>query len=478
MQKSKLIEILQTLETKELTRFKEYVHSPFFNKHKMVKKLCNRILQFAPKFDSPKLSKKALFYHLFPNEPYNEVHIYTHTSNLLQLLTDYLATTAFQNNQLQVKRYALQELRIRGLNKTFNSTAKQYQILLNKAVKDRDYHFYQAELYHEMDQINPVRNQDQNIQLKDGELEIVFLIDKMQIACDMINRNSIIGSTYQASGIDFVLNWLESNKDYYLKFPEVRIHYTIYKLINTDKKEYYDDLRAFLADKTHLYPKAKIKEIYDYLINHCIKRINIGDTGYYREFFELHRFLLEEKILLLEDQSLAEWDYKNMVTVGARLEEYDWVKQFIYEYKDLVKSSSRENVFSYNLAYYYYSTKNYGKALELLHHVDFSADASYYIGAKIIQLKSYYVLGEFEASLSLIATFKNYIQRSKVLSDSKKAMNQNMLKMAKKVIVLELKKITLSKLKLSTKKQELRTTIEELNPIANADWLLEILSKI
>lgn len=477
MQNSKLIEILRTLETKELTRFREYVHSPFFNKHKVVSKLCNYILNFAPEFDHHKLSKESIFKHLFPKESYNSTTVYTYTSNLLLLLTNYLANLRFEQNQLQVKLYALQALRSRGLVKQFNTTAKQYKGLLDKTIKDRDYHYYQAELYNEFDRINPVRNQDQNIQLKDAELEIVFLIDKMQIACDMINRNSIIGSDYKTSGIDLVLEWLESDKEYYLKFPEVRINYTIYKLIKTDTKEYYDDLRLFLADKTHLYPKAKIKLIYDYLINHCIKKMNTGDLDYFREFFELHRFLLEEEVLLLEDGTLDEWDYKNIVTAGARLKEFEWVKKFIYEYKNFVKLSARENVFSYNLAYYYFSKKNYTKTLQLLHQVEFT-DPSYYIGAKIIQLKCYYVLEELEASLSLIATFKNYIQRSKVLSDYKKEMNQNMLKMAKKIINLESKKISLSKKNILIQKNLLQKQIEDLSPIANADWLMEILSSI
>ncbi|BDS11161.1 hypothetical protein [Aureispira anguillae] len=476
MKNSKLIGILKTLETKELTRFREYVHSPFFNKHKIVNKLCDYILKFAPKFDSEKLNKKNIYKVLFPNTIYNETHIYTHTSNLTLLLVDYLAVTGFQKNPLQMKLYALKALRNKGLSKQFHQTAKQYQNLLDKRrLKDRDYHFYQAELYHEFDQINPIRNQDQNIQLRDTESEIVFLIDKMQIACDMINRNSIIGSNYEASGIDFVLEWLETDQSYYLNFPELRINYTIYKLIKTEEKQYYDDLRLFLADKTHWYSKSKIKVIYDYLTNHCIKKMNTGDKEYLREFFELHRFLLSEKILLLEDNSLDEWDYKNIVTVGARLEEFDWVKSFIYKYKNFVKSSSRENVFNYNLAYYYYSKKNYSKALGLLHHVEFT-DASYYIGAKIIQLKCYYTLGELEASLSLIATFKNYIQRSKVLSDYKKAMNQNMLRMAKKIIVLESKKIALSKKELDQQKTKLQDQIKNLSPIANADWLVDILS--
>ena len=477
MQNSKLIEILRTLETKELTRFKEYVNSPFFNKHKVVSSLCNYILNFAPIFDHANLSKEVVFKHLFPKKKYDSTAVYTYTSNLLLLLTGYLATLRFEKNQFQVKLYTLQALRSRGLVKQFNTTAKQYRGLLTKKVKDRDYHYYQAELYNELDRINPVRNQDQNIQLKDAELEIVFLIDKMQIACDMTNRNSIIGSNYKTSGIDLVLEWLESNKTYYLNFPELRINYTIYKLIKTGAKEHYDDLRLFLEEKTRLYPKAKIKLIYDYLINHCIKKMNTGDLDYFREFFELHRFLLKEEVLLLEDGTLDEWDYKNIVTAGTRLKEFDWVEKFIYTYKYFVKKNVRENVFNYNLAYYFFSKKKYNRALRLLHQVEFT-DASYYIGAKIIQLKCYYVSGELEASLSLIATFQNYIRRSKVLSDYKKEMNQNMLKMAKKIIVLASKKIALSKIELALKKEKLEAQIRDCSPVANLDWLIKILAKI
>jgi hypothetical protein len=205
--------------------------------------------------------------------------------------------------------------------------------------------------------------------------------------------------------------------------------------------------------------------------------MNTGDLDYFREFFELHRFLLEEEVLLLEDGTLDEWDYKNIVTAGARLKEFNWVEKFIYEYKDFVKIAARENVFNYNLAYYYFSKENYTKTSQLLHQVEFT-DASYYIGAKIIQLKCYYVLEELEASLSLIATFRNYIQRSKVLSDYKKEMNQNMLKMAKKIIALESKKITLSKKKLVSEKEKLASQIKNYSPIANSDWLIDILTKI
>ena len=57
----------------------------------------------APDFESDKLKKENIFRLLFPKDTYNETNIYTHTSNLLQLLCDFMAQTAFESNNVQKK---------------------------------------------------------------------------------------------------------------------------------------------------------------------------------------------------------------------------------------------------------------------------------------------------------------------------------------------------------------------------------------
>ena len=72
-------------------------------------------------------------------------------------------------------------------------------------------------------------------------------------------------------------------------------------------------------------------------------------------------------------------------------------------------------------------------------------DISYGVGAKTIQLQSYYELQELEALINLIDTFRLYVLRHKTQSDYRKKANLNMLKIVKKVAKLKEKSTFLSK---------------------------------
>jgi hypothetical protein len=58
---------------------------------------------------------------------------------------------------------------------------------------------------------------------------------------------------------------------------------------------------------------------YDYAINYVIRQLNSSRPDWYREFLDLHRFLLEHEILLVNGE-LPEWDYKNIVKRKGKLE--------------------------------------------------------------------------------------------------------------------------------------------------------------
>ncbi|MEM8909184.1 MAG: hypothetical protein AAGD05_15165, partial [Bacteroidota bacterium] len=65
MKNTKLIALLQKLSTRERSRFSEYVHSPFFNKHKKVKQLCDYLLHWAPEYPQEALAKVRIYAALF-----------------------------------------------------------------------------------------------------------------------------------------------------------------------------------------------------------------------------------------------------------------------------------------------------------------------------------------------------------------------------------------------------------------------------
>ena len=97
MKNSKLIQLLGTLTSRELTRFEEYVHSPFFNKHQELKKLSTYLVKQGPEFKTErKLEKERIYKHLYGNVPYNDNMFYSLFSKLLKLLHEFLIHLEWQ----------------------------------------------------------------------------------------------------------------------------------------------------------------------------------------------------------------------------------------------------------------------------------------------------------------------------------------------------------------------------------------------
>ncbi|MCP4443138.1 MAG: hypothetical protein GY810_29880 [Aureispira sp.] len=477
---SKIIQLLSKLSTRECSRFREYVHSPYFNKHKVVKQLVDYLLSYAPSFESPALDKKEVFAHLFPQKTYNETTIYTYTSNLLDLFNDFLAQEELAKEPMQKKLYSIRALQKLEHPKQFKRTVKQHLLLQKKYAYPDNELFFQQYLFHEELNINflmqPRRQYDSNLQQKNNALDLFYLETKLKTACDMLSRNAVIQANYESWGIDQVVKQIEECWDYYQDYPSIVLNYQILQMLQNEDISYYNKLKVSLQEHLNSFSKVSLQSMYDYAINYCIRQLNTGNQTFYREFFDLHRILLEQDILT-QTGHLSEWDYTNIATVGIKLQEFEWVENFIQDYKQWVAEDIQENAFVYNLAFLYYSSQRYKDTLSLLHEVNFS-DSTYYLRTKIIQLKSYYALGELDTALSLIAALQSFLNRNKDLPAYMKSSNGNMAKMAKKLIKLELDKDFLSAKKLAAKHKQYQQELDSLEPMVNPDWLKSILNKL
>src|SRR5690242_19380232 len=88
---SKLIILLRGLIPVELRYFKEYIHSPYFNKNKRLCRLVDILYSTAPDFNHESLAKEHLFAKLFPGEPYKDQKLRDLISHTVQFLEDFLA---------------------------------------------------------------------------------------------------------------------------------------------------------------------------------------------------------------------------------------------------------------------------------------------------------------------------------------------------------------------------------------------------
>lgn len=473
MKNSKLIKNLKNLSIYQLRQFKDYVFSPFFNKNEQIKALLNLLLPHYPNFEDKYIRQSRCIQELGLT---SNQQLYTLNSKLLELLTDFLTYIQSQGYSLRTKTYTIQVLRQQGEPKALHTAIRQHQILQEHyPYKDAKIHFEKHLFYDQLDQLfleNPRRTYDENLQLKSDHLDIYYLITKLKIACDMASRNIVIKANYSCGLLDAIQQIVENQPLFLRTHPGIDIYYQILKMLKKGLAKDYQLLKKRLEQHIMDFPKEEMLQMYDYAQNYCIRQINTGDSSYYKEFMNLYKTQLQHNILF-RNNYLEEWDYKNISTAGIRIQDYEWTEWFIHQMKHRLKPQLQENAFAYNLAALYYATQRYKEALQLLQTIEFT-DTSYHLGAKIIQLKSYYELNEFDAFLSLIQSFRIYVQRNKQLSEYRRKANLNMLKLAKKIAKLQEQKNFISNKKKEQEVLKIESLFKSLSPLANADWLQSI----
>jgi len=230
---------------------------------------------------------------------------------------------------------------------------------------------------------------------------------------------------------------------------------------------YFQSLKQGLIAQAALLPAKELRNLYTLAINYCIKRINTNESAIFmREVFELYKQGMMDKALL-EQGVLSKFTYKNTMTAGLQLKEFDWVEQHIPLYTVYVEEPYRANYQPYNTVKLYFAKGDYGKAMKLLIQVDYD-DLFLNLDAKTMLMKIYYEEQSFEALDSFFHSFINYLQRKDIMGYHQQNY-LNIIKLTKKIINL----VGFSK----TAKQKLEQQIKAANPLTERTWLLAQLSR-
>lgn len=477
MKKSKLITVLQKLSEKELSQFKDWVHSPAHNKSEQAKTLLEFILK-ASNFEQ--LEKRIAYKFLYGKQSYNELKINNVISHLTRQLFDFLAFQNYQHSGHLEQICLMDELLKRDLDKLMLQEGRRLAKDKTQSSLQNSSAFFDEYLYYkQLDEHflkKPKRAYDENLQLKNNHLDLFYLSTKLKVACDMVSRNTVIQANYEIHHFNDLITWIENEQFQYLQYPAVAVYFQALKTIQSGAIDDYQDLKSLLASNLQVFPNPELSGLYDYALNFCIRQINQGNAAFYNEILELYKFLLDNRIIFVNDY-LAQWDYKNIITVGTRLGETKWTEQFILDYKKHLPPKDRENAFVYNLASFYYSTKAYKKSLQLLHEVKFT-DTSYHLGAKIIQLKSFYELEEDEPFYALTDAFKIYILRSKDISTYRKQANLNLIKFSKRIYKLKEQEGLIAPSLFTQKWKSINDRLEKTENVANKRWLVSCLTSL
>ena len=427
MHKTRLLAALRKLPPRDLTWFRKFVSTDFFCRHTDLRRLAEILLAHGPAFDSPELEKRQVFKTLFGEAAsYNELKINNLNSDLLNLLHQFLAFCQYEKHPSQPHFDQLDALLELELDDQFEAAARRFfQKIAASETRSADYWRAMSGYFERLDRqfIQHGRREfDDNLQRQNDALDLAFLLDKFRLACGMLSRNLVVNGQYEPHFLEDVKRWLAARPDWQTE-PVVQVYGAAISLLENLQAADYQRFKAILPTAADRLPSGELFALYNYALNFCIRQINAGRGDWYAEALDLYRELLRRGVLF-RNGHLSPWTFKNIVTTGLRTRDFEWTASFIHEFKGKLPPDERENAHAFSLAALFYEQKNFAAALSALQTVEFT-DTGYALGAKIIQLKSWFALGEEEALISLIDSTKKWLERQSKMPVYGKRANLN-----------------------------------------------------
>ncbi|CAN5124504.1 hypothetical protein BH09BAC1_BH09BAC1_10930 [soil metagenome] len=468
MEQSKLVDLLKTFGTKELREFNEFVQSPFFNKNIELISFYEHLRSLAPVFQPVRLEREAVFNALYPDKPYDDKQLNYLNNFLLKLAEQYIAYRRFSQNDLLERYQLLESYNQRNLDKhyqfVYGQTIKQLEELPNRNHEFYHLQYALADISNRHFLKQQIRRYDDRLQLAADNLDQYYLAAKLKYSCEMLDRKMSIAAEYEVRFADVVRQLVEANVG--LQTPPIAIYHTILNmLLDMDNTTYFNKLVELTEQHKGHFPLDELKDLYSYAINYCIRRVNKGAPEFLKELFELYLKSLDAGTLM-DGGYLSPWAYKNLIGVGLRLKKFDWTEDFIREYNAKLAPEFQANALHYNLAELYYYKQDHSKALTHLNKVEFS-DIYYNLDTKKMMLKIYFELDEIDALLSLLASFKMFLKRTKLISSGNKVAYLNFVQA-----------LTLLARKERRVLPALQKMINSPEPIGDRAWLKLMLQRV
>lgn len=437
---SNLFHLLKTLSQEEIKKLEEFIISPYFNNSERVIKLFKAVKKYHPDYLNINLSKKKIYSKLFPGKKYQDNTLRVLIHYLSSLVEKFFAIKRFENNHYEYNLCLARELSERNLCGQYEKVYKHSLKLLDKTeIKNDDHFLYKYEFYSEnLDFVSMT-----NAGIYDKILDKVNIPDitnsltYFYLSKCLKSYNMILNLkwNYNKSFSKIVFEDLYSKIDIslYTNVPVIEIYYYLVKLhIESENKAHFYKVIELLHSNKKCIEDYDIANVYINLGNYCIRQIRLGKADFKKERFIIYKEEIKYKTYLINDHMSPKY-YMNAVNAGLQSEEFQWVKNFISEYKNCVQENLRDNLFNYCHALYLFYTEKYEKCLLSLSEI---VNEDYYLKFQLrtLQLMTFYEINLEESLYSSFDSFRHFIKNNKLMLPEQKNIFLNFIKYLSKVV--------------------------------------------
>jgi hypothetical protein len=481
MNNSTLIQLFKSLDKADRRQLRKVVVSPYFNQREDVTALFEYIDKNI-EAGAPKLMKEKAFAVVYPQQKFDIDRFYYPMSALTQIILKYLAMNELEQQTPQYHRLLNQSLRQRGAEKIYEKTLMEAKTYLEEQpLRNAHYHIDSFKLRFEQFDAEQRLHRDANFELQEmtNDFHFYCISEVLRLAYALLSHQLVAKKDYKQPLLELVL---EVAKDH-LDIPAIAMQYYAFKTLSESSAmiqssgaqtfesgadgegTFFQKLKNEITANRKLFSESELRDLLKVAINYCIRRQNRGELDYIIEALELYRFGFDNNILT-ENGIVEPYDYKNVLMLALKINNFDWAEQFLIDYKKFLPEKERENLYKYNCAIFSFRKNDFTKAIQLLQEVNLK-EVLFNLDARRILARIYYDLKEFTALDSYIESSKIYLHRQSDIGYHKESYT-NFFRAVEKFLKSDLRSTPV--------KDKLRQEITETQMIVERDWLLSKLA--
>ena len=424
MENSKLVLLLRDMSAEDVEAFYKYLASPVFpiKSREAIGTLLEVVVEEYV-LGEGKATKKSVFERVFGEGSFKATSFKTQMSYLLRYLRDFLAFQQFQEDKVAQGRYLIYKLNAMGEQRLFPRYLDMaFRALAKEELSSADLFQEQAILLEEKyihGRRGTRRNPENALEGALRNYRDAFVVRMIRYYNALLNRKHVFQQDKEPAWMGFLVRYIRESWDEMP--PMVHLYYWLMEaLTHPDAHGYFQNTWDILRTEQPRMSRIETHEIYISLLNLATRRLNGGQQNYLPIIFEMYQEILAQGFLL-DRGKLPPWHLKNIITVAARLGEFEWADAFLDDWKNKLHGDYEDNALNYNQGLLYYFQADYEAAEQSFNRLlqDYK-DMFYGINARGYLLQIFYETGNTRGMEALCHSFRMFLVRNKSIAEVKR----------------------------------------------------------
>ncbi len=445
---SKLIEILKTFSPEELKNLEKFAKGTYFNKGRDYIPLLRILKKFYPSFNSSIPTKKCLYEKMFPGKKYNYQMLRNMLSGLQKICEEFIVFNRIRNDRVEFNLILSNDLRNRMLLKLASRYADKSLKILSEPGLDTDYFRRSYELTQVKREIyQSLNNSKEAIESLSKEAVYFFYfflmetsrhIEEMSVYNHNLNANFEEHLTFKLmENLNLENLTLFLSKQNYKNSKIVELFAVHIRLmIDYKNEQLFEKFRVMLKECFDGLSRWGKYNMYLCLENACVRLQAVNEIKYRTILLDVYKEQLKNNLYNNSETSPMALDmFRNIIINALRLREFDWVEFFINNYINTLQSDYRENMYNFSFSLLYFEKGSFEESLRFITQLKYDTFV-FKFDVRVLTLMIYYELNYIEEAISLLDSFKHFVNETKTISDYVREIHTNFIRYCNELIKL------------------------------------------